>query len=524
MVWRVVRSRASKSRRNSLTVKMIRPVGVGWLSRSVAVATARKAWASMARVVQRCQEVQRRTWCWSSPVRPLAAWKDSSMRQRCPATATRACRVTGRGAVAAQVGVLAGGVVAADQQIVPAGVGVVFGQQLDPGPGVVALAVAHRRPAECFCQADGQHARGVDRRGSGQRGWARAGWPRRPARNPGRDRAWRPAAVGRRRRPRRRPPTLRAPARRPRGRSTLWPVRAWSRNTACWPGFRHRCTARDPRPTTAADTGRGRSGRARAGRHRSETPRLGSSRYAQRCRCTGAAPRPNARPSSHPGFVDDQNRAGVAEGVDDVVTQIISNPVGVPFRPRQQMLQPIGSGITAMLGNRPAILAIQARDHAEPSTHRHDARVHTGQTAARSGRSPPRTRSTTDQGLRYEPRRPRHIQMSSQTPNNAAVTASTSADTPQHDNPELGGSGAGAVAIGLAVGLALLPGVSPGQLSLRPWPVSLPFPAPARQTVHAVLPHTAYRRSSPAAFGFPGPKRPGRDDDPIKADQAQVVG
>ena len=96
------------------------------------------------------------------------------------------------------------------------------------------------------------------------------------------------------------------------------------------------------------------------------------------------------------------------------------------------------------------------------STHRHDARVRSGQTAARSGRSPPRTRSTTGQGLRYEPRRPRHIQMSSQTPNNAAVTASTSADTPQHDNPELGGSGAGAVAIGSAVGLALLPGFPPG--------------------------------------------------------------
>ena len=63
MVWRVASSRASKSRRNSLTVNVIRPVGVGWVSRSVAVATARKAWASMARVVQRCQEVQRRTWC-----------------------------------------------------------------------------------------------------------------------------------------------------------------------------------------------------------------------------------------------------------------------------------------------------------------------------------------------------------------------------------------------------------------------------------------------------------------------------
>ena len=63
MVRFVASSRASKSRRNSLTVNVISPVGVGVVSRSVAVATARKAWASMARVVQRCQERQRRTWC-----------------------------------------------------------------------------------------------------------------------------------------------------------------------------------------------------------------------------------------------------------------------------------------------------------------------------------------------------------------------------------------------------------------------------------------------------------------------------
>src|SRR4030081_2852283 len=48
-----------------------------------------------------------------------------------------------------------------------------------------------------------------------------------------------------------------------------------------------------------------------------------------------------------------------------------------------------------------------------------------------------------------------------------------------------------------------------------------PFPVPPRQTVHAVLPHTAYRRSSPAAFDFPGTQWPGRDDDPIEADQSQ---
>jgi hypothetical protein len=31
---------------------------------------------------------------------------------------------------------------------------------------------------------------------------------------------------------------------------------------------------------------------------------------------------------------------------------------------------------------------------------------------------------------------------------------------------------------------------------------SVPFQLPPPQTVHAVLPHTAYRRRSPAAFGF----------------------
>jgi len=29
-------------------------------------------------VVQRCQEFQRRTWCWSRPARPFPAWKVSS--------------------------------------------------------------------------------------------------------------------------------------------------------------------------------------------------------------------------------------------------------------------------------------------------------------------------------------------------------------------------------------------------------------------------------------------------------------
>src|SRR5436309_3389107 len=45
------------------------------------------------------------------------------------------------GAVAAQVGVLAGGVVAADQQMMSTGVGVVFGPQPKPLPRVQPRAV-----------------------------------------------------------------------------------------------------------------------------------------------------------------------------------------------------------------------------------------------------------------------------------------------------------------------------------------------------------------------------------------------
>ncbi|MEQ0683250.1 hypothetical protein ABLO03_13460, partial [Mycobacterium tuberculosis] len=44
----------------------------------------------------------------------------------------------------------------------------------------------------------------------------------------------------------------------------------------------------------------------------------------------------------------------------------------------------------------------------------------------------------TDQGLRYEPRRPPHIEKLSQTENNAAVTALTSADTPASAIPIYG--------------------------------------------------------------------------------------
>ena len=59
-VWLAESSSASKSQRNVLTVNVISAMS-WWLGIVLGGgAAARKAWASMARVVQRCQEVQRR--------------------------------------------------------------------------------------------------------------------------------------------------------------------------------------------------------------------------------------------------------------------------------------------------------------------------------------------------------------------------------------------------------------------------------------------------------------------------------
>ena len=63
------------------------------------------------------------------------------------------------------------------------------------------------------------------------------------------------------------------------------------------------------------------------------------------------------------GLIDDQDRAWVAEGVDDIIAQIIADSISVPARAGQQVLQPIRGGCTAVLGDRPAILAVQTRDH-----------------------------------------------------------------------------------------------------------------------------------------------------------------
>ena len=163
---------------------------------------------------------------------------------------------------------------------------------------------------------------------------------------------------------------------------------AWSRNPVCRRGFRRQRSGSGPRSTTWADTGRGRSGRARAGRRRSDTPRLGSSRCARRCRCTGAAPRRRGALLQVTGLVDDQDRTRVAERVDDVVTQIVADRVGVPAGPRQQMLQPVGSGMRRGARRSSSNSCGPAPTPSRPSTHRHGA-------TARSGRNRGAIRSIT---------------------------------------------------------------------------------------------------------------------------------
>jgi hypothetical protein len=81
----------------SLRVSGILSPGGGEVACSAAAAMDKKARASMAKVVQRYQDPQRRTWCSSSPVRPLPAWKFSSVVQRVPAVLTRVGSGTWRG-------------------------------------------------------------------------------------------------------------------------------------------------------------------------------------------------------------------------------------------------------------------------------------------------------------------------------------------------------------------------------------------------------------------------------------------
>jgi hypothetical protein len=60
-----------------------------------------------------------------------------------------------------------------------------------------------------------------------------------------------------------------------------------------------------------------------------------------------------------PGLVDDQHRLGVAQVLDQVVAEVIADPVVVPHGSGEQVLHPIRAGIAGVLGDRPVVLAGQ---------------------------------------------------------------------------------------------------------------------------------------------------------------------
>ena len=218
-------------------------------------------------------------------------------------------------------------------------------------------------PADSVCQAGRAGWRAARRRASARRGWAPGGWRRPAAHTRGRARAPCGAAPGRRRRPRRRPPTPRA--RRPATARVI--IAVASAGLVANPmlaGRRPRRTGPGPRSRTSAGTGPVDQ----------RVPAPGGVGQEHRDLGVLDPPRSAGVLALHPdrvhallhvaGLVDHQHRVRVAEGVDDIAAQIVADRVGVPLRAgtADAAARP-GSGIAAMLGDRPAVLAIQPGQH-----------------------------------------------------------------------------------------------------------------------------------------------------------------
>jgi hypothetical protein len=61
------------------------------------------------------------------------------------------------------------------------------------------------------------------------------------------------------------------------------------------------------------------------------------------------------------GLIHHQHRVLVAQMLDDKAADVITYCIGIPFGPRQQVLQSVGGRIPGMLSERPAVLARQLR-------------------------------------------------------------------------------------------------------------------------------------------------------------------
>lgn len=64
----------------------------------------------------------------------------------------------------------------------------------------------------------------------------------------------------------------------------------------------------------------------------------------------------------NPVVVDDPHPRGVPELIEHVAAQVITDTVDIPVRGAQQPLHPVRRPRTSVLGQRPAVLALQTRE------------------------------------------------------------------------------------------------------------------------------------------------------------------
>jgi hypothetical protein len=83
-----------------------------------------------------------------------------------------------------------------------------------------------------------------------------------------------------------------------------------------------------------------------------------------------------------PGLIDHQHPSRISQLLRHVAAHIITHRVGVPPRPLQQVLHPVRRRIASVLGDRPAVLARQARDQAHHERPRPPPRFHPAEPAS----------------------------------------------------------------------------------------------------------------------------------------------
>ena len=156
---------------------------------------------------------------------------------------------------------------------------------------------------------------------------------------------------------------------------------------------------------------------------RSQTPRPASSRSARPCPNIDAARQPWRCPSSHRQSHRPPTPPAGRRRPPRRSRAGHHGPRRRPNAPGQKMLQPVGCQVRRD-ARRSSNSSCDPDPPASPtSARRHAATARTEKIAARSGRSPRQTPSSTDQGLRYAPRPPRHLGCSTQTAHDRPVAA-----------------------------------------------------------------------------------------------------